>query len=66
MTETLSYAAFVEALGRVALVALEKDAFRRLYPTAKDKVAVLLEMWGFGDPKRLEEIIADKRARGRA
>jgi hypothetical protein len=91
----------VEALGRVALIALDKPAFERLYPTAVDKVinpsvhqstnlsiscclalsltevnlfatasipvvcaqvSVLLEMWGFGDPKKLEDIIAEKRS----
>lgn len=61
MTETLSYAGFVEALGRIALIALDKPAFERLYPSAVDKVSVLLEMWGFGDPKKLEEIVAEKR-----
>ncbi len=25
------------------------------------QVSVLLEMWGFGDPKKLEEIVAEKR-----
>lgn len=38
MTETLSYAGFVEALGRIALIALDKPAFERLYPSAVDKV----------------------------
>ena len=38
MTETLSYAAFVEALGRIALIALDKPTFEALYPTAVDKV----------------------------
>jgi hypothetical protein len=40
MTETLSYAGFVEALGRIALIALDKPAFERLYPSAVDKVWV--------------------------
>jgi hypothetical protein len=52
----LSYAAFIEAAGRTALVALSKPAFQHLYPTAKDKVAVLLEMWGLADPHKLAEV----------
>jgi hypothetical protein len=54
----LSYAAFVEALGRSALVALAKPAFQHLYPTAADKVEVLLGMWGVGDIYKLKEIHA--------
>jgi hypothetical protein len=52
----LSYAAFVEALGRTALVALFKPAFQHLYPTARDKVSVLLEMWSVADPRKLQDI----------
>lgn len=52
----LTYAAFVEALGRTALVALSKPAFQTLYPSARDKVAVLLEMWGVADPRKLKEV----------
>ena len=52
----LNYAAFIEASGRTALVALSKPAFQHLYPTARDKVAVLLEMWGLADPRKLAEI----------
>jgi hypothetical protein len=53
---SLGYAAFIEAAGRTALVALSKPAFQHLYPTARDKVAVLLEMWGLADPHKLAEI----------
>jgi hypothetical protein len=52
----LSYAAFTEALGRSALVALSKPAFQQLYPSARDKVAVLLELWGVADPRKLKEV----------
>jgi len=52
----LSYAAFIEALGRAALAALAKPAFTHLYPAARDKVAVLLEMWGMADPRKLSEV----------
>jgi len=55
-TAPLTYAAFNEALGRAALVALSKPAFQSLYPTAKDKVGVLLEMWGVADPRKLREV----------
>uniref|UniRef100_A0A7S1CMI6 Uncharacterized protein n=1 Tax=Bicosoecida sp. CB-2014 TaxID=1486930 RepID=A0A7S1CMI6_9STRA len=54
--EGLSYAAFVEALGRLALIALSKPAFQRLYPTPRSKVAVLLEMWGLADQRKLQEV----------
>ena len=52
----LDYPAFVESLGRAALVSLSKPAFATLYPTPQDKLAVLLEMWGLGDLKKLEEV----------
>lgn len=52
----LSYSAFVEALGRTALISLSKPAFKHLYPRAPDKVAVLLEMWGLGDAGKLQEV----------
>lgn len=59
--ELLSYPGFVEALARVALVSLSKPAFEHLYPSAKEKVSVLLEMWGVGDAKRLEEVLAARQ-----
>jgi hypothetical protein len=52
----LGYAAFMEGMGRTALVALSKPAFAHLYPTAAAKVAVLLEMWGMADPRKLAEV----------
>lgn len=52
----LSFAAFMEAMGRTALVALSKPAFAHLYPTASAKVSVLLEMWGLADPRKLAEV----------
>jgi hypothetical protein len=58
----LSYAAFVEALGRTALLALSKPAFAELYPTAFAKVSVLLEMWGMADPRKLAEVARRPRA----
>ena len=58
----LTYPGFVEALARVALAALSKPSFEHLYPTAREKVSVLLEMWGVGDPQRLEEVLAMPKA----
>lgn len=54
--ERLSYAGFIEALGRAALGALGKPAFTHLYPSARDKVGVLLEMWSVADPRKLLEV----------
>jgi len=52
----LSYAAFIESLGRAALTALSKPAFQHLYPSARDKLACLLEMWGLADARQLAEV----------
>lgn len=52
----VTYAGFVEAVGRVALLALSKPAFRSLYPTPRHKVEVVLEMWALADPAKLQEI----------
>jgi hypothetical protein len=52
----LPYAGFVEALGRAALASLSKPAFAHLYPTARDKVLVLLEMWGLADVRKLTDM----------
>jgi hypothetical protein len=52
----LNYAGFVEALGRTALQALAKPAFQHLYPTAREKVLVLLDMWGMADARKLQEM----------
>ncbi len=59
--EVLSYPGFVDALARTALVSLSKPSFEHLYPSAKEKVSVLLEMWGVGDPRRLEEVLAARQ-----
>lgn len=57
---TLSYPGFLEALARIALVALSKPVFEDLYPRMMDKLSVLLEMWGVGDPRRLEEALVSR------
>ena len=62
----MNFAAFTEAAGRTALVALSKPAFQHLYPGARDKVAVLLEMWGLADPRKLAEIQRRPRLHGNA
>jgi hypothetical protein len=59
-TNGLSAAEFNEALGRFALVALSREntQFPKLYPRAEDKVKVLLELWGLGDPAKLASVRA--------
>jgi hypothetical protein len=52
----LGYADFTAALAHAALTALSKPAFTHLYPTPRDKVLVLLEMWGLADERKLAEI----------
>ena len=52
----MGYPAFVEALGRTALVALAKPTFEHLYPTPKDKLACLLTTWGIADARKLVDI----------
>ncbi len=52
----LGYPAFVEALGRAALVALAKPAFEHLYPGPREKLACLLETWGVADARKLADI----------
>jgi hypothetical protein len=52
----LAYAGLIETLGRAALASLSKPAFAHLYPTAKDRVMVLLEMWGVADSRKLAEM----------
>ena len=64
-THASERAAFVEALGRTALAALSKPAFTHLYPSARDKVSVLLEMWGFGDSHKQAEVARRPRKEGR-
>jgi hypothetical protein len=55
-TEGLTPNAFVEALCRSALLALSRPTFGQLYPTPAKKVAVLLQMWRLGDPRKLREV----------
>ena len=55
-TGGLTMDGFVEALARVAIVALSKPVFSHLYPTEADKIGVLLEMWGVADPLKLQQI----------
>ena len=52
----LGYEEFVEALSRIAIVALSKPVFSHLYPAEADKIGVLLEMWGVADPLKLQQI----------
>ena len=54
----MGYPAFVEALGRTALVALSKPTFEHLYPSPKDKLACLLITWGVADARKLGDIKA--------
>ena len=65
-TTALTFAAFTEAVGRMALVCLSRPAFASLYRTPRDKVLVVLEMWGLGDPKRLQQIKSTYAAQGAA
>ena len=58
MTHKLTYAAFVEALGLIPLTALSKPAFQHLYPSARDKTWVLLEMWGLGVRSKVEQVVS--------
>ena len=58
----IGFAAFCEAIGRMALVTLSTATFQPLYPTAKDKLEVVLEIWSLASPERLDEI---KRSGGR-
>ena len=60
----LTYAGFIEALGRSALTALSKPAFVHIYPSARDKVGVLLEMWRLGDPSKLAEVVRRPKSAG--
>ena len=55
-TAGLDFPAFTAALAHAALAALSKPAFTHLYPTPRDKVLVLLEMWGLADERKLSEI----------
>lgn len=61
----LTYAGFIEALGRTALASLSKPAFAHLYPAPRDKVLVLLEMWGLADARKLSDMQHRPRASSR-
>lgn len=52
----LTFAAFTEGIGRMALVCLSKPEFAQIYPTPADKVEVVLEIWGLGNPSKLAEV----------
>ncbi len=62
----LTFAAFTEAIGRQALVCLSRPAMQNLYPTPRDKVLVVLEMWGLGDTRRLQQVKSTYQAQGAA
>jgi hypothetical protein len=61
----IPFGAFVEAIGRIALVTLGQPTFRSLYPTAREKVEVVLETWSLGIREKLEEIKAYESRRGK-
>lgn len=52
----LNFAAFTEAVGRLALISLSRPAFANIYPTPREKIAVVLDMWGFGRVQQLNKI----------
>lgn len=54
--------AFIEAMSRMAIIALSKPAFQHIYKTAAQKVEVMLEMWELADPSKLDDIKAKRRA----
>jgi len=56
-TVGLDFAGFIQLLGLLAVQALSKPSFAQLYPTNQAKVGVLLEMWGFSDPIKLQMVI---------
>ena len=63
--DSLEFPLFVECLGHVAVRALGKPIFAKLYPTPASRVNVLLGMWGFGNPATFDAILAKQRyARG--
>ena len=45
---------------------LSRPAMQNLYPTPRDKVLVVLEMWGLGDPRRLQQVKSTYQAQGAA
>jgi len=50
----LDFGGFIQLLGLLAIRGLSKQTFQNLYPTNVKKVGVLLDMWGFGDPIKLQ------------
>jgi len=50
----LDFSGFIQLLGLLAVVSLSKPSFHHLYPSNNAKVGVLLEMWGFSDPIKLQ------------
>jgi hypothetical protein len=50
----LGFGGFIQLLGLLAIRGLSKQTFQNLYPTHAKKVGVLLDMWGFGDPIKLQ------------
>lgn len=58
----LHEAAFIEAMSRMAIIALSKPAFQQIYKSAAQKIEVMLEMWEMADPTKLDEIKAKRRA----
>jgi hypothetical protein len=52
----IDFVGFVDFLANCAFDALSKGSFAQLYPTDEAKVVVLLEMWGLGDPSKLDKI----------
>ena len=53
---------FLALLGVVAARALSKQpVFHQLYPSLMSKVTVLLEMWGVGDPGKLQLVKGTRR-----
>lgn len=53
---------FIEAMSRMAIIALSKPAFQHIYKTAAQKIEVMLEMWELADPSKLDEIKQKRRA----
>ncbi|KAA0175093.1 hypothetical protein FNF27_03391 [Cafeteria roenbergensis] len=63
----LGFAAFVEAIGRLALVALGRDMYADMYPTMVKKLEVVLVVWTLGSQDKLDEIkAASRKRRGKA
>jgi len=52
----LDFSGFIQLLGLLAVVSLSKPSFQHLYPSNNAKVGVLLEMWGFSDPIKLQMV----------